>query len=109
MNKKNEERPARNSKAAKARKMGTQIHYRVNLLGRTWGGFDGAYTYTFDEPPTAANIRSKAGDFESITDYSVTAIIRTQLTDGYQIRHKIVEPWKREESDLQFFAATEEN
>jgi hypothetical protein len=94
------------SKAAKARKLNTSITYRVDLIGWAWGGFKGTYEYTFDHEPSAKEIRSRAGDFESIEDYQVTAEIRTQLADGYQLRHKTVEPWKREESDLEFFGGT---
>lgn len=93
------------SKAAKGRKVNTSIVYRVDLIGQTWEGYDGTYSYSFDHQPTAKEIRSKPGDFQGIKDYSITAVIRTQLTDGYQVRHKIVKPWKREESDLEFFAS----
>ena len=95
------------SKAARAQRLGTSISYRVDLIGLTWGGFTGTYSYTFDDDPSAKEIRSKAGDFQTIDDYKVTADIRTQLVDGYQLRHKIVEPWKRKKSELQFMAANE--
>jgi hypothetical protein len=97
------------SKAAKARKLNVSLNYRVDIIGFTWEGFEGTYSYSFDHEPTSKEIRSKAGDFQEIKDYCITAVRRTQFPDGYRIQHTVVEPWKRDESDLQFMASQEGN
>ena len=45
--------------------------FQVNVIGRAWGGFESTYQYHFNKLPTLQDIRSKAGDFESIDDYEI--------------------------------------
>ena len=45
--------------------------FQVNVIGQAWGGFESTYTYEFEKFPTLQDVRSKAGDFESVDDYEV--------------------------------------
>lgn len=46
-------------------------HYQVNVVGRMWQGSIGCYSYEFQSLPTLQDVRSKAGDFESVEDCEV--------------------------------------
>jgi|SRR6266851_68640 len=86
------------SKAAKARIIGQSTGYTVNIIGVTWEGYEGTYTYTFPYLPTQHQITQRAGDFQSIKDYETVAVTHTDYVDGYRVRRKIVDHWQHSES-----------
>lgn len=86
------------SKQAKVRKLSDTVVYRVYLIGISWWGFGGTYSYSFDHLPTEDEITTKAGDFQSITDYEVEQRRTIHYTDGELNIIKIVRPWARVQS-----------
>lgn len=87
------------TRVAKARKLSESTGYRVDLIGVTWEGIEGAYTYTFPYLPTQHQVTLRAGDFQLVTDFQITAVTNTQYVDGYRVRRKVVDKWEHEESE----------
>ena len=86
------------TKAAKARKLRETVSYRVFLIGRAWGGFDGTYSYTFAHNPSESEVKAAAGDFESVEDFETQEVRTIYYTDGERRIVKTVRPWSNVES-----------
>ena len=86
------------TKAAKARKLRETVSYRVFLIGRAWGGFDGTYSYTFAHNPSESEVKAAAGDFESVEDFETQEVRTIYYTDGERRIVKTVRPWSSVES-----------
>lgn len=86
------------SKAAKARKLATSVSFRVALIGTTWQGFVGTYSYTFNHAPSGEEVVARAGDFQSIHDYETVSVTLIQYTDGERRIVKVVRPWQLPDS-----------
>lgn len=82
------------------------VSYRVFVIGLTWAGYSATYTYDFEHSPTAQQIKAKAGDFQSLTDYAVHRItnITTFREDGYTNTKTVecVKVWNHPDSDDTF-------
>jgi hypothetical protein len=90
------------SKAAKARIVSTRTHYVVDVIGYTWEGYVGTYTYDFSTLPTQYQITLKAGDFESILDYQTREEKVIYYTDGRRLIHKTIDAWQKPDSEEKF-------
>lgn len=88
------------SRAAKARKLNESISYCVAIIGITWEGTEGTYSYTFDHEPTAEEIKHKAGDFQAILDYDVKQLRTIRYSDGERRIVKNVRPWANGEESI---------
>jgi len=82
------------SKAARDRKLSESTGYRVDVVGILWQGTEGSTSYTFSYLPTPEQITQRAGDFQSILDYQVTAVTSIQYVDGYRVIRRVVEPFE---------------
>jgi hypothetical protein len=84
-------RKAGRTKAAKANRSES---FHLHVVGYTWQGFKSAYSYTVDTPPK--NIREAkqyAGDFESLTDFSVFRVVRGGSWDYDWTRRTVIKEW----------------
>lgn len=81
------------TKQARARKIGESVSYRVWIVGHTWEGFKGSYSYIFNHEPTADEIVKGAGDFQGVIDYQINRITTIHYTDGERRIVKIVRDW----------------
>ena len=94
----NESRRVGRSKAAKAKKLGEFTTYRVYVIGYTWEGFKGTYSYTYDHEPTEQFIKARAGDFESLVDWQVVQHRKIMYSDGERTIVTKVRDWQLEDS-----------
>ena len=86
------------SKAAKARKLGEFTTYRVYVIGQTWGGYKGTYSYTYDHLPTEQFIKARAGDFASLTDWQIVSERKIVYSDGERKIITKVRDWQLPDS-----------
>lgn len=93
------------SKQAKNRKLSQSTGYRVDVIGTTWAGYESTYTYTFPYLPDATKINLRAGDFQSVDDYQITAVTRVEYVDGHRVRFDVVCEWAKDDSADKFAEA----
>ena len=79
--------------------------YQVRVIGATWEGFDATYSYEFDHVPTEAEVKQRAGDFQSIADYQVIEITRTGDWEREVTTRKVVRDWESEDSEDTYMCA----
>jgi hypothetical protein len=78
--------------------------YTVVVVGHLWSGPLSSYEYEFYHEPTEAEIKAKAGDFQSVDDYQVTKVERSNLTSNqgrtrtYTIVFDLVRPFDKASS-----------
>lgn len=82
------------------------ISFEVGVIGCAWQGFEATYLYTFDKFPTEKEITSKAGDFQSITDYQITRITTGGSWEYDWTRRAVVRDWSKPESEEKYWNAT---
>ena len=87
-----------------------QVAYHANIIGKTWQGLIGSYSYTFyGTEPTISQVTSKAGDFARVIDYQVVKVEtqnRTMPRGWQEIRTLMVtQDWARSDSEQAFRAS----
>lgn len=68
-----------------------RVEYRIDVRGALWQGNEGKYSYSLPYNPTPEEIKRAAGDFRSITAYTITCI-----ESKYRETRKYVEYIRRE-------------
>jgi hypothetical protein len=79
--------------------------YTVRLIGETWEGFTSSYEYTFRHEPTAEEIKSKAGDFQSITDYQVYRQRTVGTWESETTTRELIRNWQNENNAIAYVMA----
>lgn len=63
---------------ARLAKNQTFRRYEAYVTGKLWQGCDGYTSYNFERKPTEAEVRDKAGDFESVERIRIFEIATTR-------------------------------
>ena len=84
--------------------------YHVNIIGKTWQGLDGSYTYDlYGAEPTISSVTQNAKDFHHVTDYQVVKVEtqnRTMPRGWQEIRTlEVTQDWARSDSEQTFRAS----